>query len=70
MDTLHRSWSTMTRREWRSRDVRGGGGGGEEKKGGVVVVMKRCGQPYLASLLLLCGIRRTLRSLDDDAAFG
>lgn len=37
----------------------------EEKRG--VVVMNRCGQPYLASLLLLCGIRRTLGSLDDDA---
>lgn len=39
----------------------------EEKKGGGVV-MNRCGQPYLASSLsLLCGIRRTLGSLDDDA---
>lgn len=33
-----------------------------------MVVMNRCGQPYLASLLLLCGIRRTLGSLDDDDA--
>lgn len=32
-----------------------------------MVVMNRCGQPYLASLLLLCGIRRMLGSLDDDA---
>lgn len=37
------------------------------RKGGVVMMNDRCGQPYLASLLLLCGIRRTLGSLDDDA---
>lgn len=44
-----------------------GGEGEEEEEKRVVVVMNRCGQPYLASLLLLCGIRRTLGSLDDDA---
>lgn len=59
--------STLTRQEWRPKDVLGGGGGGGGEKRGGVVVMNRCGQPYLASLLLLCGIRRTLSSLDDDA---
>jgi len=37
----------------------------EEKRG--VVVMSRCGHPYLASPSLLCGIRRMLGSLVDDA---
>lgn len=57
---------SMTRQEWRPRDVRGKEEEEEEEKRGVVV-MNRGGQPYLASLLLLCGIRRTLGSLDDDA---
>lgn len=35
----------------------------EKREGGV---MNRCGQPYLA-VLLLCGIRCTLGSLVDDA---